>query len=166
MADATPRWALPMLFAGQAQKEIFHNEALTALDMLLHGVALSADLATPPTAPTAGEAWIVATGATGAWSGRDGRLAGWTEGGWRFVSPRAGLTIYVVDRGHAMTHDGDGWHDAALQQDGLHLAGVRVVGTRRAAIAAPAGGATTDAEARDAIGAILTALRMHGLIES
>ena len=30
--DGTPRWALPFLFAGQAQKEMFHNEALVRID--------------------------------------------------------------------------------------------------------------------------------------
>ena len=32
MTDATPRFALPLLAAGQAQKELFHNEALTLPD--------------------------------------------------------------------------------------------------------------------------------------
>ncbi len=35
---ATPRFALPLLFAGQAQKEFFVNEALLRADMVLHGV--------------------------------------------------------------------------------------------------------------------------------
>ena len=42
--DGTPRWALPFLFAGQAQKEMFHNEALVRIDALVHGIAQSADL--------------------------------------------------------------------------------------------------------------------------
>ena len=49
--DATPRWGLPLLFAGQAQKEIFHNEALMLVDALLHGRVESADLGAPPTDP-------------------------------------------------------------------------------------------------------------------
>jgi hypothetical protein len=28
MADTTPRFALPFILPGQAQKELFHNEAL------------------------------------------------------------------------------------------------------------------------------------------
>ena len=31
--SATPRWALPLLAAGQAEKELTHNEALLLLDM-------------------------------------------------------------------------------------------------------------------------------------
>jgi hypothetical protein len=46
----------------------------------------------------------------------------------------------------------------------LHVAGSQVVGARQAAIAAPDGGTNQDSEARVTIGAILSALRTHGLI--
>jgi len=64
----TARWDLPLLFAGQAQKEVFHNEALVRMDMLMHARAESADLAEPPEMPDVGQCWIVANGAVGAWS--------------------------------------------------------------------------------------------------
>ncbi|WP_176596100.1 MULTISPECIES: DUF2793 domain-containing protein [Sphingobium] len=164
--DATIRWALPQLFAGQAQKELFHNEALTRIDMLLHGAVESADEGTPPASPTIGACWIVAADASGAWEGQEGAMACWTEGGWRFAAPRAGLSLWVVDRGHAMRHDGVDWQDCSARDDGLYVDGARVVGARMAAIAAPSGGATVDAEARSALSAILAVLRAHGLIEA
>lgn len=164
--DDTPRWALPLLFAGQAQKELFHNEALSRIDMLLHGVVESADLAAPPPDPAVGACWIVAAGPSGAWADRAGMVAGWTEGGWRFVAPRTGLCLLVADRGHAMRHDGTGWRDGWLRDDGLYLEDEKVVGIRQTAIAAPTGGATVDGEARFVIGSILSALRTHGLIET
>ena len=166
MTDTTPRWALPQLFAGQAQKEIFHNEALARIDMLLHGLAESADETAPPALPDAGECWIVPDGATGGWAGQDGAVACWTEGGWRFAAPRAGLSLWVADRGHAMQHDGTEWQDCAVRPDGLYVDGVRVTGARLGAISDPAGGTTTDSEARTAIAAVLAAMRSHGLIET
>ena len=48
MSDASDRFALPLLHAGQAQKEITHNEALQLIDMLLHPYAESASLTAPP----------------------------------------------------------------------------------------------------------------------
>ena len=162
--EATPRWELPHLFAGQAQKEIFHNEALARVDMLLHGLAESADEATPPTGAEVGLCWIVAGGATGAWHGREGEVACWTEGGWRFVVPRAGLSLWVSDRGHGMRHDGLTWRDEAVRADGVHVDEQRVVGPRLGAISAPSGGAVVDAEGRAAVTAILAALQEHGLI--
>ncbi|MEJ7933398.1 DUF2793 domain-containing protein [Sphingobium sp. AN558] len=164
--DATARLALPLLFAGQAQKEVFHNEALTAIDALLHGVAASADLATPPGSPIVGQCWIVAPGASGAWAGRANSVACWTDGGWRFFAACEGLSVLVADRGHRMSWDGSAWLDERLREEGLYLAGHRVVGEQRAAIAGPAGGATIDENARTTIDAILTALRDHGLIAS
>lgn len=164
--DMTARWAMPMLFAGQAQKELFHNEALVRIDALLHGRVESADEAVPPSTPTVGQCWIVAAGANGDWAGQDGCIACWAEGGWRFVVPRAGLSMDVADRGHAFCHDGSLWRDALVRGDGLYLDGEKVVGVRQGAIAAPTGGMTIDAEARTTLATILVALRTHGLIES
>jgi len=165
-SDTTPRWALPNLFAGQAQKELFHNEALARIDMLLHGQAESADETAPPLSPEEGQCWIVAAGATGAWLGREGAVACWTGGGWRYAEPRAGLALWVIDRGHLVRFDGSGWEDGALRADGLYVDGVRVAGARRPAIGNPVGGGSIDSEARSSIAAILSAMRDHGLIET
>lgn len=164
--ETTARWAMPLLHAGQAQKELFHNEALARVDVLVHSLAQSADLATPPADPPLGESWIVAGGATGAWADRDGQYASWTEGGWRYLEPAAGMRVHVVDRGHALMYDGASWQDEAVRGDGFYQAGVKVVGARHGAIAHPVGGASVDAEGRVAISAILDALREHGLIAS
>ena len=47
---------------------------------------------------------------------------------------------------------------------GYEVDGLQVVGSRGAAIPTPTGGGTVDAEARTAIGSILSAMRTHGLI--
>jgi len=163
--EATLRWALPQLFAGQAQKEIFHNEALARIDMLLHGAAESVDVAVPPPSPSLGTCWIVASGGIDDWDGQDGALACWTEGGWRFVAPQVGLTLWVKDRAHVMRYDGAVWHDGMVRGDGLYVDDQRVIGPRSGAIADPVGGASVDAEARTAITALLGVLRTHGLID-
>lgn len=162
--DQTARWALPLLHAGQAQKETFHNEALALIDMLLHGVVESADLNAPPPAPVTGQGWIVGAGATGAWAGRAGAITAWTAGGWRFVTPREGLSVIVSDRGHAMIYEGGAWGDGPLRADGLFIGNIRVVGAQAPAIADPSGGSVVDGEARATLAAILTALRGHGLV--
>lgn len=164
--DVTPGWELPLLFAGQAHKDLFHNEALVRIDTLLHPVVESADLNVPPSAPSIGVCWIVAAGGTGEWAGRDDAIACWTEGGWRFVAPRHGLTALVADRGHAMWYDGTGWQDAAVRADGIHVAGDRVVAGRQGSISGPTGGSIVDVEAREAVDRILSALRAHGLIST
>lgn len=164
--DGTPRWGLPLLFAGQAQKEVFHNEALALIDALLHGQAQSARLSTPPGAPEVGQCWIVAAGASGGWAGRAGAIAIWTEGGWRFITPRAGLRMEVADGEDALFYDGAQWRAGIIRGDGVYMNDERVVGPQGTAIAGPSGGGVIDAEARSTITAILDALRDHGLIAS
>lgn len=164
--ETTPRWELPHLFAGQAQKEIFHNEALARIDMLLHGQVESAGETVPPAFPSAGQCWIVADGGSGDWDGRDGQVACWTEGGWRFVVPRAGLSLWVADSNHGRRYDGVNWRDEAVRADGLYVEGLRVAGPRLGAVPDPSGGMVVDAEGRVALGAILAVLREHGLINA
>lgn len=166
MADETSaRLALPLIHAGQAQKEVAHNESLTLLDMLVQAAVESADVATPPASPAAGQCWIIDSGASGAWAGKSGMIAGWTAGGWRFVAPVEGIRVWVADRGHAMMFDGGNWTDERARADGYYVDGQRVVSARQVAIADPAGGSVVDSEARAAIASIISALQSHGLVE-
>ncbi len=162
--DMTPRWEMPLLYAGQAQKEMFHNEALMRIDMLLHGAVESAQLGSPPASPEPGQAWIVGPSGEAAWAGRAGQVAFWSEGGWRFVAPHKGLALDVGDLGHRLVFDGEDWQPESMRGDGIYIEGAKIVGARQPAIAAPVGGMITDAEARSTIAAILATLRTHGLI--
>lgn len=162
----TDRLGLPLLAAGQAQKEVMHNEALTRLDLLVQTIVESADLSTPPASPSPGDCWIVASGGAGDWADRDAALAGWTAGGWIFAMPQAGWRVWAIDRADTIRFDGTDWIDEALRADGLYIGDERVVGARQAAITSPVGGSVQDVEGRYAINVILTALRSHGLIET
>lgn len=164
--SATERLGLPHILRGQAQKEAFHNEALQTLDLLVAGAVEEGPRTVPPASPAGGACYIVGTGAEGAWLGKDGMIAGFTAGGWRFVAPREGMTMLVRTSGETALFRGGSWTIGELRGASLVIGGSQVVGARGAAIANPAGGAQVDTEARAAIGAILTALRQHGLIAS
>ena len=75
----TPNLALPLLAAGQAQKHVTVNEALRRLDVMAR-ITLKAERASVPNNKADGEAWLVADGATGLWSGWDGDIAVWWDG--------------------------------------------------------------------------------------
>lgn len=60
MSEISPNLALPLLAASQAQKHVTHNEALLALDALVHLSVASRGLVEPPAAPTEGERYLVA----------------------------------------------------------------------------------------------------------
>jgi hypothetical protein len=144
---ATPRLALPLLAPAQAQKEMFHNEALTLIDALVQPCVESGPIAAPPAAPEAGQCWLVANGANGAWSGRGGAIALWTAGGWRFAAPRAGMRVVRMS-------------------DGAILRFVDGTWVAPGSVAAPVGGSVVDVEARSAIAALISLLRAHGLVIS
>ena len=163
MAD-TARMGLPLLDAGQAQKEMTVNEALARLDLLTQASVIAVGLDTPPGAPAAGQAWIVGGAPSGAWAGQARALAGWTSGGWRFVPPCDGMTVWSEADGCAATYVDGAWRVGRLSGQRVEIDGVPVVGPRRAAIDAPAGGGVVDAEARVVLAAVLAALRDHGLI--
>ena len=132
--------------------------------MLVAAAVEGPPLAAPPGSPAIGNCYIVAASPTGAWAGKAQQLAAWTSGGWRFVVPRDGLNAYVKSSGATAAYRGGAWVTGDLSGAQVSVDGVKVVGARGAAIAAPAGGATVDAEARTAIGSILAAVRTHGLI--
>lgn len=162
----TARFALPLLQPGQAQKEMFHNEALARLDLALHAGVVAAGLDTPPATPAEGQCWIVGYDPTGAWAGHAGVLAGWSAGGWRFVAATDGMSAWVAETGLiGRVRDGD-WVYGELSGSALTIGGSQVVGPREAAIDDPAGGAVVDGESRAALIAVLGALRTHGLIEN
>ena len=77
---ATSRLALPLLAAGQAQKEMSHNEALTLLDLAVHGSVIAAGTQVPPASVLPGQCWIVGDAPEGDWAGYGNAVAGWTEG--------------------------------------------------------------------------------------
>lgn len=163
---ATARLAMPLLAAGQAAKELTHNEALTRLDMLVQPAVMATGVNIPPAAPKAGECWIVGVVPTGAWMGHGGELAGWTDGGWRFATPRKGFAAWCISGGKPIAYRNGVWQEGDVLADRLVIAGKPVVGARAGRIADPADGTVVDGPARQAITAILGALRQHGLIES
>ena len=164
MTMNTARYGLPLLALGQAQKEMFHNEALNMVDGLLHPVVEAVGANEPPPSPEPGQSWILGATPAGAWVGRARAIACWTEGGWRFRDPVAGLRAVVRATRQPVEWDGVSWREGEVVCTRVIVGGLPVLGARRAAVPAPAGGSVVDVEARGALAAILEALRGHGLI--
>ena len=143
----TPRFALPLLGVAQAQKEVTHNEALTLIDALVHPAVDAGPLNDPPAAPTPGRCWLVGDVPTGDWVGQANAIAIWTVGGWRFVTPRAGMAVVRLTDGAWLRFDGALWAGPAT-------------------IVAPSGGSTIDGEARSTLSALILHLAAQGLLIS
>ena len=124
--------------SGQAQKEFFVNEALARLDAVSHPV-VDGQADEPPAAPRAGQCWLVSDNPAGAFAGQAHALAFHDGVQWSFMAPVVGMTVY--DRSTStLRRFANGW-------------------SMPADIAAPAGGTTVDSEARQAIVALLQALK-------
>lgn len=109
----SPRLALPYLEAAQAQKHVTLNEGLRLLDALVQAAVQSATTTAPPGSPSNGHAYIVPTGATGAWSGWAGSIAVWADTAWLRLVPAEGWTAWVRDVDRLALYDGAAWVDAA-----------------------------------------------------
>ena len=165
MSETTARLGLPLLAAGQAEKEVLHNEAVSALEAVAIGLVEAGPGNIPPGAPSPGQFWPVGIAPTGAWVGHAGTMALWTEGGWRFLPTVEGLSVRVKGSGLTLERRAAGWTSGEIAATALMIGGTQVVGARVAAIANPTAGAVVDSEARTTLAAILVALRTHGLVE-
>ena len=140
--STSPRFALPLLFAGQAQKEAFVNEAHARTDALMH-CAIEGEAAAPPTTPIEGTNWLVAASPTGTWAGQAGKIACRQAGNWLFIEPRDGMVLLNRANGQQRRYFAS-WLAPTVP-------------------AGPSGGSTIDAEARTAIAALVAALRTAGV---
>lgn len=67
------------------------------------------DLTAPPASPADGDRYIIATGATGAWAGKDGQIAVRIGGAWEFYAPKIGWLCYIEDEGKLSVYKATGW---------------------------------------------------------
>ena len=106
---------MPFLEAAQAQKHVTHNAALQVLDAVVMLSVADRDLAAPPGSPAEGDRYLIASSASGAWSGQDGKIAAWQDGAWAFHTPREGWIVWVADEDIVLVFNGAGWTGGATQ---------------------------------------------------
>ena len=109
--DNSARLDLPYLAAGQLQKHVTLNEALTRLDALVQCAAVSRTTAAQPASPADGALYILPAGATGpAWASHGaGALMRAEMGGWTRIETPDGLRVWVKDEDRLVIRDDGGW---------------------------------------------------------
>jgi hypothetical protein len=145
--NETPRFGFPYLFVSQTSKELTHNEAIAAMDCLLHPV-VEGTLNAPPgglSQNDAGLVWRVGNSPSGIWHTHAQQIASWNGGGWRFFKTVTGMRVFDKQLGAVIVYDGNAWFEPQ-------------------AVSNPTQGSIIDAEARSAISAILDILRNSGAI--
>jgi hypothetical protein len=162
--DETTRWALPLLASGQAQKEITHNEAIAAIDRLLHLAVASRSLSAPPSDSATGDVYIIGVAPSGAWEASEGQLACFEGAGWAIRSPRPGCLAWVADEQQFAVYSTAGWIAGGWPTQGLLIGGRVVLAAMPTLIANPEGGGNIDAQCRLALVELLDALRSQNVI--
>ncbi|MFP5296225.1 MAG: DUF2793 domain-containing protein, partial [Alphaproteobacteria bacterium] len=106
--DQSARLGLPYLAAGQMQKHVTLNEALTRLDALVQLRVESRSTVEPPADPGDGSLFIVPE--AGGWPGfAAGDLVRAEGGAWTRVEVPPGALAWVGDAGRCLVREGDGW---------------------------------------------------------
>lgn len=102
------RLNLPCLAAGQLQKHVTLNEALTRLDALIQTAVISRRQTAQPAQPVEGDLYILPEGATGPdWlSRKPGDLVRFEAQGWSVISPVEGMVVIAFDLPEAIV-----WRD-------------------------------------------------------
>jgi hypothetical protein len=141
--STTRHLGLPLLFAGQAQKEFFINHAFGIIDSVARR-SIKASLASPPQTALDGEYYRIVAPAVGEWQGKDDQLALRIGGAWHYVAPAIGSMTYDETLGQCLHFDG-AWRSATLP-------------------AAANGGTAIDIEARALLAQVIDALAKLGLV--
>jgi len=94
------------------------------------GAVEQGPLATPPSSPAIGAAYIVAGDATGAWAGKANCIASWTSGGWTFIAPAEGMNLYERTSGTWAIFREGGWSIGTVPATALLIEGQQGVGRR------------------------------------
>lgn len=72
---------------------------------------LDKDLSTPPASPAKGDRYIVATGGSGDWDGKDDNIAWYDGAAWQFDAPREGMLVFVDDEKKHYRYRNSAWED-------------------------------------------------------
>lgn len=105
----TAQLALPLVLPAQAQKHVTVNEAFARLDAAAQLRVVSFTQVAPPSSAVDGAGYVVPAGASGAWAGKAGEIAIWSNGGWIYLTPQAGWRAWDEARGASRTFDGTSW---------------------------------------------------------
>ena len=146
----TPRLAIPLIAAGQSQKDVTHNDAVLALDRLVTLAVVSDAADEPPESPADGTVWIVPAAGAAGWGQMAGTLMYRQNEAWIAQQPQAGQIAYVTITGAVLIYTGS-WQ-VMRRMDAP------------AVVALPSGGSAPDPEARLTLATLVSIMEQHGFV--
>jgi len=89
----------------------YYVDTLVSRGLTFHEAVLDKDLTSPPANPGAGDRYWVAPNATGAWAGKDYKIATYTGADWEYEDVTDGDAAYVTDENLFYFYNADGTGD-------------------------------------------------------
>ncbi|MDF2631440.1 MAG: uncharacterized protein K0Q85_36 [Caproiciproducens sp.] len=108
MADTSPRLGFGYIKQSQSGKEITFAEFVNRCEVFIQPVVESMTLTAPP-AGVEGKLYVIATGATGDWTGKAKLLAQYIDGAWAYFTPVEGLRIWDKNTSMSMVYKSSTW---------------------------------------------------------
>jgi hypothetical protein len=99
-----------------------YNPAMALLDAITFLSVKSLVLTAPPGSPAAGDRYIVAATATGAWAGHEDDLTIYRGGSWAFYTPKSGWRTWDDNTESYFRFDGAAWVDDGSAGSGVGAA--------------------------------------------
>ncbi len=103
----SPNLQFDLLMQNQSQKEITVNSALLSIDSMLNNCFLNRSII-PPIHIKDGDAYLLLSGCINDWKDKDGCIAYYYQGGWKFVAPKYGCVVNMFD-GSQSKYNGSEW---------------------------------------------------------
>jgi Protein of unknown function (DUF2793) len=124
----TAQLDLPLVMPAQAQKHVTVNEAFARLDAATQLRVVSSAITAPPATGVEGSSFLIPEAATGEWQSMAGRIAVRSNGGWVYLTPKAGWRAWDESRYGYLMFDGSVWiADAVAVSPSGAATGWRVV---------------------------------------
>lgn len=106
----TPRLGAPELSSGQATPETTVNEQIRYVEQgANYFIAKDKDTLAPPGSPADGDCYVIAGTGTGAWAGKDQKIAFRMSTGWLYITAIEGTKAYFQDENIDYTYSGSAW---------------------------------------------------------
>lgn len=109
MSQLSSRFKLPYIMPGQAQKHVTHNEAVRALDTLLHVSVIARDMTAPPSAPSEGDFYLMGDMPSVEVAAYANYLLGFVDGAWMYYPPVQGLIVNIENEAKCVIWRGTQW---------------------------------------------------------
>jgi len=107
--------------SSQIRKHTLQQDDLSPDALVWQEPVIDKDLSSPPGSPSEGDRYIVASVASGDWTGHENKITQYISSSWSFYTPLEGWFTWVKDENKLYSFDGASWAEFAGGGDTLPI---------------------------------------------